>query len=214
MNVVVTRSGQYLGGCAVAAAAILIAAHGPASGETRAPAMFARPASGPPACPRQRTMMTYGGHSGELRPSGGSFCIPAFGGFGGSLQYPGVERAVTLSIRTSTANIYNEPLLSSGAPIVYLNLHFHAGTHFRSNLKSKGGLTSTAIQVGSAYTAYGIVAVGHLSLMFPPCYAVATQGPYGGVLSNLGDLFSDTTITGDGFGVIEIYPGALVSQGC
>ena len=50
--------------------------------------------------------------------------------------------------------------------------------------------------------------------MFPPCYTVATQGPYGGVLSNIGDLFSDTTITGAGFGVIEIYPGAQVSQEC
>ncbi len=213
MNVMVTRSGRHLAGYAVASA-ILVVASAAASGETRSPAAFARAVSGPPACARQRTMMTYGGHSGELRPGGGSFCIPAFGGFGGSLQYPRGERAVILSIRTSTANIYNEPLLSSGAPIVYLNLHFHAGTHFGSKLKSNGGLTSAAIQVGSAYTAYGIVAVGHLSLMFAPCYTVATQGPYGGVLANLGDLFSDTTITGAGFGVIEIYPGALVSQVC
>lgn len=101
-----------------------------------------------------------------------------------------------------------------GTSIVYLNLHFHAGTHFDPHVRSKGGLTSAAIQAGDTYTVYGIVAVGHLSLMFPPCYTVATQGPYGGVLPNVGALFSNTTITGAGYGVIEIYAGAQVSQVC
>ncbi len=214
MKFVFVRGYSHLVGYAFAVAALL-AAQGEASGIVRAPATFARAASGPPACARQRTTMQYGGHtSRSLRAHGGLFCIPAFGGFGGSLQYPGVERSVELSIRTSAANIYNEPQLGTGTPIVYLNLHFHAGTHFGSKLKSQGGLTSATIQAGQAYTAYGIVAVGHLSLMFPPCYTVAAQGPYGGVLSNLGDLFSDTTITGNGYGVIEIYPGAQVSQEC
>jgi hypothetical protein len=202
MKLAFTRSARHLVGYAVAGA-VLLASFGAASGQT-----------GPPACANQRTTMTYAGNSAKLRGDGGTFCIPAFGGFGGSLQYPGVERAVNLTIRTSTANIYNEPLLGTGTPIVYLNLHFKGGTHFRSNLKSKGGLTSAAIQVGNSYTAYGIEAAGHLVLMFPPCYTVATQGPYGGVLPNVGDLFSDTTITGAGFGVIEVYPGAQVSQEC
>jgi hypothetical protein len=70
------------------------------------------------------------------------------------------------------------------------------------------------INASATYTAYGIVAVGHLVLMFPPCYTVATQGPYGGVLPNLGNLFVNTTITGAGYGVIEIYSGAQVSQEC
>jgi hypothetical protein len=43
---------------------------------------------------------------------------------------------------------------------------------------------------------------------------MATQGPYGGVLENLGNLFSGTTITGAGFGVIEIYSGDQVTQEC
>jgi hypothetical protein len=117
-------------------------------------------------------------------------------------------------MRTSIENIYNEPQLGNGTSIVYLNLHFHAGTHFDSNVKSKGGLTSAAIYPGDKYTAYGIVAVGHLELMFPPCYSVATQGPYGGVLPNLGGLVSNTTVTGAGYGVIEIYSGQQVSQEC
>lgn len=179
-----------------------------------APARFARAMTGPPTCKGQRTTKNYGNITVKLRAKGGSFCIPAFGGFGGSMQYPGVERSVKLTVRTSTKDIYNEPQLGNGTSIVYLNLHFHAGTHFGSNLKSKGGLTSQAISPGGTYTAYGIVAVGRLVLMFPPCYAVAVQGPYGGVLPNLGRLFSDTTITGAGYGVIEIYSGEQVSQEC
>lgn len=179
-----------------------------------ASATLARAMTNPPTCKGQRTTKRYGSITVKLRAKGGSLCIPAFGGFGGSMQYPGVERSVKLTVRTSTKNIYNEPQLGNGTSIVYLNLHFHAGTHFGSNLKSKGGLTSPAIYPGGAYTAYGIVAVGHLILMFPPCYAVATQGPYGGVLPNLGHLVSDTTITGAGYGVIEIYSGEQVSQEC
>lgn len=184
------------------------------SGALPPSAAFARALTGPPTCKDQRTKKKYGSIGVKLKTKGGAFCIPAFGGFGGSMQYPGVNRSAKLTIRTSTQNIYNEPQLGTGTSIVYLNLHFHAGTHFGSNLKSKGGLTSQTISPGGTYTAYGVVAVGHLDLMFPPCYTVATQGAYGGVLPNLGDLFSGATITGAGYGVIEIYSGEQVSQEC
>jgi hypothetical protein len=174
----------------------------------------ARTATAPPQCKDQRTRKQYAQIKVKLKTRGGSFCIPAFGGFGGTMQVPGVERSVKLVLRSSTTNIYDEPLLGSGTPIFYLNLHFLAGTHFRTKLKSTGGLTSATIQAGQPYSAFGIVAVGHLVLMLPPCYAVATQGPYGGILPGIGQLFSDTTITGAGYGVIEIYPGMQVSQGC
>jgi hypothetical protein len=213
MKAVFARDDRRLATCAFAAA-VCVAAYGEASGKTLVPERITRAVSGAPTCTGQRTTRKYGNGSARLKTSGGSFCIPAFGGFGGSMRYPAVETSVKLTIRTSTENIYDEPQLGTGTSIVYLNLHFHAGTHFRSHLKSSGGLTSQTIQAGSTYTAYGIVAVGHLSLMFPPCYTVATQGPYGGVLPNLGHLFGDTTITGAGYGVIEIYSGAQVSQGC
>lgn len=171
-------------------------------------------ASGPPQCKDQRNAKKYAQIKVKLQSRGGSFCVPEFGGFGGTMGYPGVERSVKLALRSSTQDIYDEPQLGTGTAIFYLNLHFLAGTHFRSKLKSSGGLTAEAIEAGQPYTAFGIVAVGHLVLMFPPCYAVATQGPYGGVLANLGNLFSDTTITGAGYGVIEIYSGEQVSTAC
>jgi hypothetical protein len=197
---------MLLAGCASAQTAT--------SGAVPVQSSFVRTATGPPVCKGQRTAKNYASLPEKLKTNGGSVCVPAFGGFGGSIEYPGLERSVKLTIRTSTQNIYNEPQLGNGTSIVYLNLHFHASTRFRSRVKPKGGLTSPSISPGATYTAYGIVAVGHLDLMFPPCYTVATQGPYGGVLPNLGNLLRKATIAGIAYGVIEIYSGEQVSQEC
>jgi hypothetical protein len=184
------------------------------SGAVSPPATFAAATVGPPSCNRQHTTKRYASITATLKTKGGLFCVPAFGGFGGSIKYPAVETSVKLTMHTSIKDIYDEPQLGTGTSIVYLNLHFHAGTHFGSSVRNKGGLISATIYPGDAYTAYGIVAVGHLELMFPPCYSIATQGPYGGVIPNLGNLVSNTTITGPGYGVIEIYLGQQVSQEC
>ena len=217
---VMLRKGRGTGALAVTAAFALAgcgqftapAAAPPAT--LRAAARSAGPAATTPPCTHQRNARRYAQVKVVLKTKGGSFCVPEFHDFGGAIEYPGVERSVHLTLRSATKNIYDDPQLGSGTAIFYLNLHFLAGTHFRTKLRSKGGLTGEKIDVGQPYTASGIVTVGHLELMFPPCYAVATQGPYGGVLSNLGDLFSDTTITGNGYGVIEIYSGQQVGKEC
>ena len=196
------------------AGAIATVACGQVNNTAPLPAAFAMRAATPPQCEGQRTAKKYAQLKVKLKKRGGAFCIPEFGGFGGTMGYPGVERVVALVLRSSTENIYDNPLLGSGSPIFYLNLHFLAGTHFGTTLPSTGGLTAEQIQTGQPYTAFGIVTVGHLALMFPPCYAIATQGPYGGVLSNLGELFAGTTITGAGYGAIEIYSGEQVTQQC
>jgi hypothetical protein len=196
------------------AAALTLAGCGQFAGSAPPAVPAVRSETAPPQCKGQRTRAKYAQIKVKLKTKAGSFCVPEFHGFGGAIAYPGVDQSVELVLRSSTKNIYDEPLLGSGAPIFYLNLHFLAGTHFGSKFKSQGGLTGATIQAGQPYTAFGIVAVGHLVLMFPPCYAVATQGAYGGVLPGLGALFSDTTITGAGYGVVEIYPGMQVSQEC
>jgi hypothetical protein len=178
------------------------------------PATLTEPEASPPKCDGQRTAKGYAQLKVTLRKSGGSFCIPEFRGFGGTMQYPSVERETRLVLRSSIKNLYYEPQLGSGNAIFYLNLHFLAGTHFGTSFGSGAGLTAKKIEVGQTYTAFGIVAVGHLDLMFPPCYTTATQGPYGGVLSNLGELFAGATVTGAGYGAIEIYSGQQVSQEC
>jgi len=196
------------------AAACAMASCGQRDSAALPPAMTAQAATAPPQCKDQRTKQKYAQIKVRLKTRGDSFCIPEFGGFGGTMQYPGMRRSVNLVLRSSTTNIYDEPQLGSGTPIFYLNLHFLAGTQFHTKLKSTGGLTSATIQAGQTYSAFGIVAFGHLVRMLPPCYAVATQGPYGGILPGIGQLFSDTTIIRAGYGVIEIYPGMQVSQAC
>ncbi len=178
------------------------------------PAPLAARASAPPQCAGQRPGRRYAQLRVTLKKKGSAFCVPEFRGFGGSIQYPGVERPVVLVLRSSIKNIYYDPQLGSGTSLFYLNLHFLAGTHFGTSVGSGGGLTSKKIQAGQPYTAFGMVTVGHLALMFPPCYAIATQGQYGGVVSGVGELFAGTTITGNGYGVIEIYPGEQVTQQC
>lgn len=198
----------------VLAATAAIAACGQVGGSAPASIGFSTRAATPPGCAGQRKTKKYAQLKVELRKRGGVLCVPEFHGFGGTIEYPAVERKVELILRSSIQNIYDEPQLGSGTAIFYLNLHFLAGTHFGAKFGSKGGLTAGPIEVDQPYTAFGMVTVGHLALMFPPCYAIATQGPYGGVLSGLGELFADTTITGAGYGAIEIYPGAQVSQQC
>lgn len=196
------------------AAATAITACSQVNGSAPVPAAYVARTAAPPQCEGQRTTRKYAQLKVKLRKRAGSFCIPEFRGFGGTMWYPGVEQPVALVLRSSIKNIYDEPQLGSGSAIFYLNLHFLAGTHFGTSLRSKGGLTAKKIEVGQPYTAFGIVAVGHLVLRFPPCYTTATSGPYGGILSNLGELFAGTTITGAGYGVIEIYSGEQVSQQC
>ena len=196
------------------AASCAIAGCGPREGTALPPAAMARAAAAPPHCQDQKMRENFAQIKVKLQTQAGSLCIPEFHGFGGTMEVPGVEQSVQLVLRSSTKNIYDEPLLGSGTAIFYLNLHFIGGTHFNTKLKSTGGLTSAKISPGQTYSAFGIVAVGRLILMLPPCYAVATHGPYGGILPGIGQLFSDTTITGAGYGAIEIYPGMQVSQEC
>jgi hypothetical protein len=177
-------------------------------------AAAARPEMKPPQCKDQRTARRYAQIKVTLGAKGALVCIPEFGGYGGSMEYPGVDKSVLLTIRTSRKNIYDEPQLGSGESLVYLNLRFSTNTHFASTVKSKGGLTSEKLQSGQTYTAFGIVQVGHLALMLTPCYATATSGPYGGVFPSLGELFTDKTITGAGYGVIEIYSGGQTGTQC
>jgi hypothetical protein len=202
-----------LAGCAQAGSSVAVTP-GMTVSALRSAAPAHTTAGNPPRCQGQRSRKHYAQTVTKLKRSGGSVCIAEFHGFGGTLEYPTVERSIKLTNRTTVADIYNEPELGSGNPLLYLNLHFSENTRFGASVPSQGGLESAKFVSGQAYTAFGQVQVGHLAFMFTPCYSIATSGAYGGLLPNVGALFDNAIITGNGFGVIEIYAGAQVSQEC
>jgi hypothetical protein len=179
------------------------------------PAASSAPQTAPPRCKGQHGTKKYAQSNITLKKHEANFCVPAFHGYGGTIEYPAVGRPAPLVLRSAITNLYDDPLLgTTGMPTFYLNLHFRASASFGTQFGSAGGLTGGEIVAGQGYTAYGIVTVGHLALMLTPCTTIATQGPYGGVLSDLGSMFAGKTVTGAGYGVIEIYSGAQLSQQC
>ncbi|MGB6521530.1 MAG: hypothetical protein WBE83_07145, partial [Candidatus Cybelea sp.] len=160
--------------CALAATALLAGCAEAGSSVAVTPGMTAsalqgaataRIAGAPPRCQGQRSRKHYAQTVTKLKRSGGSICIAEFRGFGGTLEYPTVERSIKLTNRTTVADIYNEPELGSGTPLLYLNLHFSKNTRFGASVPSQGGLESAKFVSGQAYTAFGQVQVGHLAFM-------------------------------------------------
>jgi hypothetical protein len=176
---------------------------------------FAAPDAAPPACKGQRTTKQYASVKGTFLSKGGTLCIPAFGGLGGSVTYPPANPSVSVSLISSTTN-YNHklPSLHKGAPIFYLQLSIASGTTFGQNVPAGGGLTGQPIKAGSTYTAFGQAVIDGFKFNFSPCYAVATKGKYGGVIGGVGTLLKGQSVPGAASGVIEIYSGKFANGKC
>jgi hypothetical protein len=179
-----------------------------------APQAIAIPDRTPPSCKGQVNKSDYATVSGSLKTTGGSFCIPAYGGFGGQLRYPSLSPTISLTLDAGTSNFDNFPTLGSGTPIVYLGFSTSAGTTFGSNLKSGGGLAGKQIVPGDPYTAYGEATVYGDKVKFGPCYVTATKSKYGGEIGRIGALLKGEDIPFKVSGVIEIYSGEQTGMEC
>lgn len=172
------------------------------------------PDANPPQCKGQQNQQYYATLIVKLKTKGGAFCIPEFGGYGGKVQYPSVSPAVKLTLTSSTTNYNNLPQLGSGTAMFYLQLSISGATSFGANTKAGGGLTSESIVAGDSYTAFGEAIVFGYHYKFKPCYTVATQGKFGGVIGGLGTLLKGVDVPTSGSGFIEIYSGAQTSKEC
>jgi hypothetical protein len=161
----------------------------------------------PPNCKGQVTTKQYATLTVKLSTNGGTLCVPAFGGFGGSIKYPGANPSVKLKLTSSTKNYNHQPQLGNGTAIFYLQLGLSGGTSFSNNVRAGGGLTAKQIVPGKDYTAYGQVTISGFPLNFGPCWVTATKGKYGGVIGGVGTLLKGVTIPAAVNGVIEIYSG-------
>ncbi len=179
-----------------------------------APPAAILPDAGPPPCTGQKSTKNYASHTVTLHSKGGSFCIPAYGGFGGRVKYPGADPSVKLKLISSTKDYKHLPQLGQGTAIFYLQLALSGGTSFGPNVQAGGGLTAPKIVPGKPYTAYGQATISGFTLNFGPCYSVATKGKYGGVIGGIGTLLKGQTIPVAASGVIEIYSGKQTSTRC
>lgn len=204
--------------------ALLVAATGFAfsgcaqRGSTLPPVSFdaVSPFKSPPDCKGQKTTKKYATLTAPLQASGGAFCIPAIGGFGGKLEYPNAsfKGSVTLTLTSSVKNYNNEPQLGSGKALFYIQFAISGPVKFGSNIKSGGGLTAKKIIAGNPYSIYGQAVIFGQKFGLGPCVTTATQGKYGGVLGELGSLIKNQTIPFAASGVLEVYSGEDTTAQC
>jgi hypothetical protein len=166
------------------------------------------------ACKGQQTTEQYATVTASLSTSKGSFCIPKFGGFGGSVKYPGADPSVKLTLTSSTTNYDGMPELGSGTAIFYMQLALSGGTTFGNKVGHGGGLSSKQIAAGQTYTVFGQAKIYGFPFNFTPCYAVAVHSRYGGTLGGIGTLLRGQQVPAAATGVIEIYEGQQASQEC
>lgn len=198
--------------CALAACSMHAAA--PLPSTALVPPAVVLPNAGPPACKGQKTTKNYSSLTVTLSTKGGSFCIPAYGGFGGSVKYPGANPSVKLNLISSTKDYNHLPQLGQGTAIFYLQLALSGGTSFAPKVQAGGGLTAKKIVPGKPYTAYGQATISGFTFSFGPCYSVAKTGKYGGVIGGIGTLLKGQTIFAAASGVIELYSGKQTSTKC
>ncbi len=210
-NIVIRSAAVLLASGMLAACGQHSGALPPAAGLQQATAL---PDAGPPACKGQKTTGKYASLTVTLSTKGGSFCIPAFGGFGGKVKYPSVNPSVKLGLISSTTDYAHLPELGSGTAIFYLQLALSSGTTFGANAPAGGGLTSKKIVPGKPYTAFGEAIIYSIPLKFSPCYTIAGKGKYGGVIGGLGTLLKNQSIPVKASGFIEIYSGKQAASKC
>jgi hypothetical protein len=174
------------------------------------------PLAVPPNCKGQQNSKQDATLTAPLQSSGGAFCIPAYGGFGGKLEYPNASfnGTLDLTLTSSVKNYNHQPKLGKGKALFYLQFAISGAVSFGSNLKSGGGLTGATIVSGNPYTLYGQAKVLGQSITLGPCYVTATKGKYGGVIGGLGTLVENREVPAAASGVIEIYSGEQTTYAC
>ena len=178
-------------------------------------------AGGPAPCPGQSTTSIYASTPpAAFQLKVGPLCIPAFDGFGGTLEYPAAHPSITAALTASTTN-YNQQLPAlgkKGKPIDHLQVQTSANTAFGHGLRAKSGLTSSKLVAGESYTLYGEGISGgivHFVTDFTPCVATAAKGKDGGVIPSFGQLLVGQKFANGAMTIyFEVYKGKLTSQPC
>jgi hypothetical protein len=174
-------------------------------------------AGAPPKCKGQKDAKDYAEVASQtMKEAGGSLCVPAFGGWGGMMQYPGTDSSTKLSVSlTSSTTAYSGGNFPSvkGA-IFYLQWAFSYPPYFDPTLPKGSPLVSSHLKPKQPYT-IGLwvyyYALGWSSEV--SCYQVAQSSKYGGSLAEVGAVF-ETLELAEKTGAIEVFKGKLTSTQC
>ncbi len=170
----------------------------------------------PPKCKGQKNTKEYATVAKQtMKAAGGGLCVPAFGGWGGALQYPSINMGYTVAL-TSSTKAYKPSLFpppGSSKPIYYLQYTFNGFPSFGGTLPKGSPLVSAHVSAKKKYTIqlWENVIVGWSELS--SCYAVAAKSKYGGALSKVGQVFAGQFYR-ETSGVIEVFGGQLASNQC
>lgn len=208
-RVIVLLASLALGACTGAA---------PMPGQSAMGAAGAESAAGPKLCKRQSTTSLYATRSARFASKASVLCIPAFDGFGGTLAYPGAHPAVSVIVTSSTKN-YNHliPTLGKGKPLFFLQVATSASTNFGTKVSDSGGLESKALVAGKSYEVYGQAKLGGVAgiiIPFAACEATASQGKYGGEITDLGSRMVGANLTAPATIYLEVYPRRKSNTAC
>jgi len=200
--------------------AVLLAACGGSqalTGPNGAVSNVATPDGAPP-CKGQKNTNEYASIGAKaLSTEGGTLCVPSFGGWGGSTDYPGPTSHASMALISSTT-AYNPgafPPPGSISPIFYIQFKMNAyGVIFSAKLPATGGLSSKSLTVGKVYTAQGASDVGSLWDSLGECYTAAFSAKDGPTIRGIGFVLKNVHMGEASSGVISILPGKLAPSKC
>ncbi len=207
---------------AVVTAVALAGCGGPQvlTGASNAPANVAAPDNAPiPACKGQKNTKEYASIGKKaLSTKGGVLCVPKFGGWGVSMDYPGPTKSHASMGLISSTTAYNPALFppsGSVSPIFYIQFGLNGyGVIFGATLPAIGGLSSSSLKVGKPYTAQGASNVGSLWNSLGECYTTAFATKYGATIRGIGYVLKNVHMGEASSGVISILPGKLAPSKC
>jgi hypothetical protein len=159
-------------------------------------------------CAGQTTGPTSASATETIATAGGSLCIPAFGGFSGTLTYPTASSTSKIVLTSSTTNIGNYPSPGTvGTPVFYLAFTLSHAVSFAVTQPAGDGLFSASFTSGQSVPIEVFFEAGSGDSTITDCRITATAAPGGGLLAGLGDVFEGVGLPSTGTTVIEVVPG-------
>jgi hypothetical protein len=160
--------------------------------------------SKPAAFIGQKNSTNYASLTSTFTSKGGTLCVPAIGGWGGSVTYPAAKPAAKITLISSVKNYNKMPNFGKGAAMFYLQVALKSPTAFGTKTPAGGGILGGTLVAGKTYSAIaGAAGFGVISA----CTTVAMKSKSGGMISGVGTVLKGVTIPGAITGIVEIYAG-------